>query len=344
MAAPSQGLVRWLTRHLSDVTEGETVSRFELLHAMEARRAERLDIWRNDADKACDPLELAQEIQDAAQRDAESRTTARAHRYVVHAYRGESDEHEAQHGFLVTAEPRPRQADEPDPPTEKGVIAHYMRHDENVHKLLMGAGETLIGKLAADVEREREARIKAEQFNWSMFEKYQFLLDKEHERRIEEAKELMKARRVDELMGVVTALIPILATKFLGAPAAGQQHQHDEPRRPELVDPKDAAVRYFFSSLSETEISSVVGCLSSGNQVALGELHRAFQEENPMPADVMARHLAIRKFLKGLTEQEMAGIVASLTEQNRTLLFALYAQYRELEEQEQARKPEILRS
>ena len=59
---------------------------------------------------------------------------------------------------------------------------------------------------------------------------------------------------------------------------------------------------------------------------------------------VMARQLAIRKFLKTLSEQEIKSILASLSEQNRQLLIALYSQYRDIEEQEQARKPEILRS
>jgi hypothetical protein len=58
----------------------------------------------------------------------------------------------------------------------------------------------------------------------------------------------------------------------------------------------------------------------------------------------MARQLGIRKFLKTLSEAEVKSIFASLSDSNRKLLIALYSQYRDLEEQEQARKPEILRS
>jgi hypothetical protein len=92
------------------------------------------------------------------------------------------------------------------------------------------------------------------------------------------------------------------------------------------------------------EISSILGCISSSSQIALAQLHSAFSNESPTPADVMARQLAIRKFLKTLSEQEVKSIFASLSESNRKLLIALYSQYRDLEEQEQARKPEILRS
>ncbi|HYQ42661.1 MAG TPA: hypothetical protein VER11_11860, partial [Polyangiaceae bacterium] len=115
-----------------------------------------------------------------------------------------------------------------EPATEKGVISHYMRHDENVHRLLMSAGDSLLGKLAADLERERACRVKAEELNWSMTERYQTLLDREHERRVDEAKELMRARRLDELMGVATALLPIFATKFLGCDAGWHQPGHVE--------------------------------------------------------------------------------------------------------------------
>ena len=344
MTFPSPTFVKWLTKHLADVTEGGMISRFELIHKVESEHAERLDIWRNDADSGHAPQELAQEIQDAAERDAQSRVSGQPQRYVVFAYRGTETMHESQHAFLVKATFQPaRFGEDSEPATEKGVISHYMRHDENVHRLLMSAGDALLGKLAADLERERACRVKAEELNWSMTEKYQTLLDREHERRVDEAKELMRARRMDELMGVATALLPIFATKFLGS-GAGGPGASQEVKRMEMSDPKDAAIRRFFASLSETEISSVLGCLSGATQIALAELHRAFSVANAEPADVAARQLSVRKFLKGLSEREITSIFASLGDANRALLLALYSQYREVEQTEQERKPEILRS
>jgi hypothetical protein len=347
MATPTPALIKWLTRFLSDITEEGPITRFELLHKVEGERTERLDAWQNPSDGARAPDELAREIQDTAERDTAARTSGQPQRYIVCAYRGDDPEPAAQHAFLL----RPtmqlaKRADDSEPPTDKGVIAHFLRHDENVHRLLLSSSDSLVGKLANEVDRERTARIKAEELNWSMFEKYQLLLDKEQERRIDEAKELTKARRVDELMGVVTALIPILATRFLGGAQPGALLPLVAPALapPELVDPKDRAVREFFARLSETEISSVLGSLSSSNQIALAELHRAFSESAPSAAAVMARHLAIRKFLKALSEREMSAIFASLSESNRNLLIALYAEYRKLEDEEQSRKPEILRS
>lgn len=339
MSFPSPTFVKWLTKHLADLTEAGIITRFELIHKIESEHAERLDIWRNDADSGHAPQELAQEIQDAAERDAQSRTSGQPQRYVVYAYRGTEAMHESQHAFLVKATFQPaRFGEDSEPATEKGVISHYMRHDENVHRLLMSAGDSLLGKLASDLERERACRVKAEELNWSMTEKYQTLLDREHERRVDEAKELMRARRLDELMGVATALLPIFATKFLGS-GAGQ-----EVKRMETTDPKDAAIRRFFANLSETEISGVLGCLSGANQIALAELHRTFSAASAEPAEIMARQLAVRKFLKGLSEREIASVFASLGDSNRALLLALYSQYRDVEQSEQDRKPEILRS
>ena len=340
MSFPSPTFVKWLTKHLADLTEGGTISRFELIHKIEAEHAERLDIWRNDADSGHAPQELAQEIQDSAERDAQSRTSGQPQRYVVYAYRGTEEMHESQHAFLVKSTlQQARFGDDSEPATEKGVITHYMRHDENVHRLLLSAGDALLGKLAADLERERAYRVKAEELNWSMTEKYQTLLDREHERRVDEAKELMKARRMDELMGVATALLPILATKFLGSSPSQEAKRVAAP-----PDPKDVAIRQLFASLSETEITSILGCLSSGNQMALAELHRAFSAADAEPAEVMARQLSVRKFLKGLSEREVTQVFASLSDSNRALLLALYSQYRDIEQDEQDRKPEILRS
>jgi hypothetical protein len=346
MPVPSQSLVKWLTRLLSDVTEGGAIGRFELIHKIEGEHAERLEIWRNDDGNGRNPEELAQEVQDAAHRDVQSRMTGIPQRYVVYAFRGQDEDHESQHAFLI----RPgihlsKQGEDSEPPTDKGVIAQSMRHGENVHRLFISGGDVLIGRLASELERERDARSKAEQLNWSMFEKYQSLLDREHERRVTEAKELMKARRIDELMGVATALLPILATKLIGVgqqPSPQQLQSGPDPAA--AIDPKDVAVRHFFSCLSETEITSILGAISSSSQIALAQIHSSFMTEAPTPADVMARQLAIRKFLKSLSEQEIKSILASLSEPNRKLLIALYSQYRELEEQEQARKPEILRS
>jgi hypothetical protein len=341
---PSPTFVKWITKHLADLTEAGTITRFVLIHKIESEHAERLDIWRNDADSGHAPQELAQEIQNSAERDAQSRTSGQPQRYVVYAYRGTEEMHESQHAFLVKPTfQAARLGEDSEPATEKGIASHYMRHDENVHRLLMSAADALLGKLAVDLERERACRVKAEELNWSMTEKYQTLLDRKHERRVDEAKELMRARRLDELMGVATALLPIFATKFLGAGVTAFGAAQGV-KTIEMTDPKDAAIRRFFASLSETEISSILGCLSGANQVALAELHRAFSSANADAAEVMARQLSVRKFLKGLSEREVTSVFASLTDANRALLLALYSQYRDVEQSEQERKPEILRS
>jgi len=355
MSAPSFGLLKWLTRYLSDVTEEGVIARFELFHTIEGEHADRLELWRNSADDPRDPQELAQEMQDAADRDIQSRISGQPQRYAVYAFRAENEAHEGQMSFLVRPSlHQSRYGEDSEPPTEKGVIAHFMRQNENMHRLMIGSQQATVGQLTSDLERERSARQKSEDLHWNMFDKYQKLLDKEHERRIAEAKELMKARRLDEMLGVATALLPIVVTKLLGS--VNQQSTPapttalaQAPMAPALAaeyptDPKDVAIRQFFAGLSEVEISGVLGSLSGTNQLALAELHRAFSDEHASPADVAARQITVRKFLKGLSEQELGGVFASLSDGNRNQLLALYAHYREIEQTEQANKPEILRS
>ena len=95
MSFPSPTFVKWITKQLADLTEAGIISRFELIHKIESEHAERLDIWRNDADSGHAPQELAQEIQDSAERDAQSRTSGQPQRYVVYAYRGAEAMHES---------------------------------------------------------------------------------------------------------------------------------------------------------------------------------------------------------------------------------------------------------
>jgi hypothetical protein len=90
MSAPSQNLVKWLTRMLADITDAGAIGRFELIHKIEGEHAERLDIWRCDTDSPRSPDELGQEMQDAAQRDAQSRVSGLPQRYVVYAFRAQS--------------------------------------------------------------------------------------------------------------------------------------------------------------------------------------------------------------------------------------------------------------
>ena len=41
MSAPSQNLVKWLTRMLADITDAGAIGRFELIHKVEGEHAER---------------------------------------------------------------------------------------------------------------------------------------------------------------------------------------------------------------------------------------------------------------------------------------------------------------
>lgn len=354
MTRSSSTLAKWLTRHLTNVPENEhPISRLELVHVVEGRHADRLQIWRVNSGSRCDPDELAQEVTDAADADVKSRDSGQPQRYVLYAFRGpDAQEPEAQYAFqLKPPMDISRRGGDSEPPTREGIVAHYMRHDENVHRILLGASEALVGKLTDDLERERAARVRAEELNWSMNDRYQKLLDMEHERRLREAKELMKARRIDELMGLATALLPIVVAKLAGA--AATQVERAAPASPphllqhsgvELPNAQDLAIRQFFEGLSEHEIAVVLGSLETSSQIALSELYREFMQGAQHPADAAARQIGIRKFLKSLSEAEITRVLGSLSAANRAQLLALYSQFRAVEDAEQEQKPEILRS
>lgn len=285
-------LEKWVNRMVTDLTDEGPVVRFELWHAVDGLNSTRLETIAIpslptgpskpnedgeeeilEAGDAVSGSDIVDSFMEAAESDAATRMGS-PQRYVSLAFRAEkTDEHSASFAFLIRPSREARLGDDSEPGTERGVTAHVLRHNENVHRLLMQASETMLGRACQELERERGRREKAENFRDEFVLKYQELMDRTTERRIHEARELQKAKRLDELMGVVTAMVPLALAKFLpGAPGV--------PSLPGAQDPTAMGVQKIFGNMSEKELMGVLQALDGPNRMAVMQLYEQMRERD----------------------------------------------------------------
>lgn len=268
-----EGLAAWLKRQKADLTEDGPIKRVDLLHTVEGEGWERLEIFR--VRDETDMEDAAQILWQSAQHDIETRTSGVPQRYVVQAYRSEdSREPEASYSFLIRSNTAKMLAgSDTEPPTDKGIISHYMRHDENAHRILITATEGLLGRLASELKDERQKRLDAEATSMQLYKTSQELLDRSSERRVREAKEALHDKFMADLMGVVVAMLPMIASKFLGVgDAKGEFSQLPGAAR-------DLGVRKLLTNLSENEAMNLVKALEPHNQLAFFELYKSYRQD-----------------------------------------------------------------
>ncbi len=353
-SSPSRELHAWLTRICADITEDGAYSKYELLHNVEGEPGECIDTWPASLDAPRIADELAREIWEAANQDADSRVTSLPERYTLRAFRRSTEIHEAQFSFLIQSRRAIlRYGSASEPATEKGALAYSMRHAENAFRLMAGAGDALIGRLKSEVERESRLRIEADEKCIKMMAECQALLDLSSQRRIDEAKALMREKRIDEVLAALTPIIPVIVEKLvtsLGAsrlPEAsprGPALEHSQTEVPMLERKRDPVVEElmkFVNQLSPEEMQTIQAGLEPKKALIFAEVLKAIAEGTTSP---VAIKFAVQKFLKSLSEHETLAIFKALSQPNGEKLMRLYAHFRALEEAEQAKKPELLRS
>lgn len=268
-----EGLAAWLKRQKADLTEDGPIKRIDLLHTVEGEGWERLEIFRVRDETDMD--DAAQVLWQSAQHDVETRTSGVPQRYIVQAFRNEdSRDPEGVYPFLIRSNTaKMLTGGDTEPPTDKGVISHYMRHDENAHRILITATEGLLGRLASELKDERQKRLEAEATSMQLYKTSQELLDRSSERRVREAKEALHDKFMADLMGVVVAMLPMIASKFLNiGDAKGEFSQLPGAAR-------DLGVRKLLANLSEAEATSLVKSLEPHNQLAFFELYKSYRQD-----------------------------------------------------------------
>lgn len=265
-------LAKWLKRQALDIHVGDEeprpLCRIDLIHTIEGEGFEKLETARYDDDT--DPDHLSAMLYSAADHDATTRQSGNVQRYALLAFRttAERGEHDASYPFVIKVnQSKLMIGGDTEPPTEKGAVAHYMRHDENMHRLMMQTQEGLLGRVVSELTKTSEQRDRAEDRVRAMLINEQELLDRKHERDLDRAVKLQNAKLFSELGGMVVSILPLIAGRLLAGKEA-------------IIAPnaRDESVKKFLKSLDKSEVEKVIGSLKAPNQIALMELYSSYAE------------------------------------------------------------------
>lgn len=265
-----QKLVKWIE---TEMITGDTVNRFELYHAVEGEGAERCQIF--PVEEGMNLGELAQQIWDVAEHDAETRTAGMPQRYVVWSYHGEAMEPQSQHPFSIRGRasgPLMMSSQDSEPATDRGERAQQMRQLENQHRMIMLMADSTAGRLVTELQREQARREKAEDRMMETIRREQDLLDRKAEREIELAKQESRAKLLHDFGQTIMSLVPLLGAKFLSGmnPIGGTS---DGAAR-------DQAIGRILKNLSQEETMGIMNNLTMMNKMAFLELYKSYKEDS----------------------------------------------------------------
>jgi hypothetical protein len=273
MPKANPNLENWLVAQIADPGNRGPVSRIELYHTVEESPAERIQVF--EVEEGIDVADLAQSIWDMAENDAGTRALGMPQRYVIWSYRGESSEMDSQFAFALRGKAITRSnmemGDASDPSTERGHVGQMMRHNESLHRMMMLMNDATNGRLIAELQAERQLRSEIEGRWMEAIKLTQELLDRKSERELFEARELAKSRRHDELMGLFTSMLPVMASQFLGQKGFGSSA---------TATMRDAGIGKILKNLSEEEAMGILNSLKGQNQLAFMELYKSYAAQD----------------------------------------------------------------
>ena len=275
MGAVDSNVTKYVTTQCSDLTEDGLPHRLELYHTGDEGR-ERLGVYKlSDYDDGPEPTEIAQEIWDSAEANANTLTIGAAQRFIVATFRKEEDrEQESAHAFVIRGRTNALGGltGDSDSSSPKGLLGQLMRHNEHHHTLAMQHMVESSNALRRDNERLRTRVEHLESKLAETYEARESLMDRSHARKLEEAKEQARAQRHEQMMGMLTSMGPLLLSKFLAGSA------------PTLANPNAAAARDqsimgFISSLDQSEVEAIFNALSVEKKGVLLQLLSSYKED-----------------------------------------------------------------
>ncbi len=365
MSAPSNDLIKFVNKILTEVEQEAGVARVELFHTIEGEGADRITTLKNLSESTAEMLTEA--VWDAAEGDAKTRTAGMIQRYAVHAFSGAEDSDgmpEHTFAFTLTGGLRDGMFDaDSEPATPAGRLKQDMRHTENLHRMLIQQTEYTAGRLARDYDFERKARLESENRYVEVAKLHQDLLDRQHERDMSRAKEVQSAQRTDQVLGLLMSMAPLILMKFMpqlsppsggagSAPAGslpgipmGEPEQQSGMGSILSGNPRSIALGQILLSIPKEKAMQLISSLSQFTQIAVMQLIQSYKDSPPgsdKSADD-ARDLSIKHLLKNLSQQEMMSIVMSLDGETQNMFFTIYKSYQAEEARAEAERPEILK-
>lgn len=234
---------------------------------------ERIRIFRmEDRDESLSemPLTLAGEIERATNQHATTMPNGISLRYAVQAYRGRDDTvPETTHYMVVTGTMLPNPGN-----TQASERGQMIRHNENLHHMMMNLVNSVAGRLSRDLDEERNARQAAERRFSEVILLREEMLDRKHERELEAAREAREAAQKESMLAMVASLAPALIAKL------GSGKSSDAQDVPQDAVLRDRAIGSVINSMTADEIQAVAMAVKPERQAALLELIDAYSKVN----------------------------------------------------------------
>lgn len=265
MGIPNEQLIRWVSRHVSDITPEGKIHHFELCYdgAEGMLRIEKFACYPEEGAEASDLIdatEMSTHIHGVAEEDARSRRGP-IHRYRVLAYRGDDVDHESMTSFTVQGRALLSVESVTEPGDERGVTGQLMRHLEQTQLTMQRVIDATMNKLVGDLEDERARRLALEKTHFDTLALRERLLTDEEERITRRESETRRQERLDAFMQVFMAQVPMLLTAAAAA--------FSKSGAGAAIGMK---LKSFISSIDEDKLASFATTLSPEQQSQLFEL------------------------------------------------------------------------
>lgn len=353
MKAAPEALSKWVKRLMADITEEGAICRFELVHTTADGGFDRVESVAIQSGES-EAEDVVQMLYDSADHDAETRE-GKSQRYTILAFRSEQGDHESQYPFRLTKNQNAFTVADTEAPTEKGERAQMMRMSNDNHAMMLRFTESLGGRLAGELDRERKLRIDAEARADKMKLDLEDLKDRQLDRELERAARLQREKFTGDLIGSVLPLLPMalgalieFASKKAGELPGKEKNGKTSTIAKALMqaDPnrvsRTVLLKTFAENVSGREASAVAEALKPMNRIALIELFGQLQKD-PGEASMVGVDAGIQKFLKALSVPEFSGALSALDPANKERFLALYKAYAEAEEKSQEELPQELK-
>jgi hypothetical protein len=205
---------------------------------------------------------LGQRFEEAISEDAEG--LGGMQRYLLVALEGERQVARLtlrQHG---QAEPVNGEPVDSEPPTDKGLLAQLMRHNEVQAKIFAASMGEIVSSMQETINRQKAAVEQADELRLDALTLVEDLISRRHERELETHKAEDARRMKAELLSRLSVLIPVVANKLTG-----------DTVFPETVKPIVLMLNGLMESLGPDQFEALKRVLTPEQMHVLSEIIRA---------------------------------------------------------------------
>lgn len=298
-------LQKWLERQSRDVTENGAIEKFILYHTVSGAGNEKVETFPASEQTVEDFVSI---LDSTTRNDAATHVGGMPERYQLVAVREGDPDGSAYFAWLVEPINRVSMGESSDPPTPVGERAQSMRHQEQLHKLLVTQQAVTLGNLVDENNRERTKRLEAE----AELEMY---IQRERD----------SNGPVNALAGMLTQVLPVLLAQFLQTPAP--KAVGAAPSVMSLQAPPTGvqgieyeALLKLIDELSPAELMGASSSVTQAHQLAVFEIKKGLDEKaSPDLLKVAAFNL-----MGDLSQPEFEGIIGAMTPEHAQVFVEIY--------------------